>query len=67
MFIDVRVGDKVTMRKKHPCGGFDWEVVRIGADIGLVCITCQRKVMLPRGTFNKRVKKIHPRPNNLEE
>ena len=61
MYIEVHVGDKVTLRKKHPCGGLDWEVVRIGADIGLVCETCRRRILLPRGTFNKRVKKIHKR------
>lgn len=46
------------MRKKHPCGSFDWEVVRLGTDVGLICLGCRRKVLLPRGTFNKRLKTI---------
>jgi hypothetical protein len=58
MYVEVHVGDKVRLRKKHPCGSFDWEVVRIGTDIGLVCLNCGRKIMLPRGTFNKRLKEI---------
>ncbi len=46
------------MRKPHPCGGYEWEVTRIGADIRLRCLTCGRRVMLPRSKFEKRVKAI---------
>jgi hypothetical protein len=46
------------MRKPHPCGGYEWEITRIGADIGIRCLTCERRVMLPRGKFEKRVKAI---------
>ena len=56
--LEVRAGDRVRMRKPHPCGGYDWEVTRIGADIGLRCLTCGRRVMLPRSKFEKRVKAI---------
>jgi hypothetical protein len=58
MYVEVHVGDIVRLRKKHPCGGYEWEVVRTGTDVGLVCQTCGRRIMLPRGTFNKRVKTI---------
>ncbi len=51
-------GDKVQLRKKHPCGSDIWTVVRIGADIGLVCDGCGRRVMLERPVFRKRVKKV---------
>ena len=54
--VEVRVGDVVRLRKPHPCGSFEWLVVRIGLDIGLKCQTCGRKVMLPRSEFNKRLK-----------
>jgi hypothetical protein len=53
---DIRLGDVVRMKKPHPCGGYDWRVVRLGTDIGMVCLTCQRKVMLPRSQFAQRVK-----------
>jgi hypothetical protein len=53
---DIRIDDVVRMRKPHPCGGTDWRVVRLGTDIGIVCLTCGRKVLLPRGQFIKRVK-----------
>jgi hypothetical protein len=58
MLIDVQVGDVVMLRKPHPCGQNAWEVVRIGADIGLRCRGCAHKVLLPRGDFNKRFKKF---------
>jgi len=52
------VGDRVRMRKPHPCGGYEWEITRIGADIGMRCLTCERRVMLPRSKFEKRVKAV---------
>jgi hypothetical protein len=58
MSIDINVGDTVRMRKPHPCGGTDWQVTRIGADIGLKCLTCGRRVMLTRHDFEKRLKTI---------
>ncbi|MCE5314878.1 MAG: DUF951 domain-containing protein [Armatimonadota bacterium] len=57
----VNVGDIATMRKPHACGSFDWEIVRIGADIGIKCLKCGHRVMLERSYFNKRVKKISPK------
>ena len=59
-FYDVQVGDHVILRKPHPCGSFEWVVVRIGTDIGLRCCKCGHKVMLPRSKFNKRVKQHLP-------
>ena len=58
MPIDIQVGDTVRMRKPHPCGGTDWQVTRIGADIGLKCLTCGHRVMLARPDFEKRLKSI---------
>ena len=58
MYVEINLGDIVRMRKPHPCGSYEWEVVRLGTDIGLVCQKCQRKVLLPRGQFNKRLKTI---------
>ena len=48
------VGDRVTLKKAHPCGGSEWEVYRIGADIGLRCLTCGRRVMLRRREAARR-------------
>ena len=56
MVVDYRMGERLRLRKKHPCGGFEWEVVRLGADIGIRCTTCSRKVLLPSPVLQKRTK-----------
>ena len=53
---DVAVGDVWRMRRRHPCGSWEWRVYRIGADIGLVCLECGRRVMLERRRFEHRAK-----------
>lgn len=58
MPIRLDVGDIVRLRKQHPCGGFEWEVTRVGADIGLRCLTCGRRVLLPRSKVEKRIKSV---------
>ncbi|MFW5941462.1 MAG: DUF951 domain-containing protein [Chloroflexota bacterium] len=58
MSMHINLGDIVQLRKKHPCGSDEWEVVRLGVDIGLVCQGCGRRIMLPRSTFNKRCKRV---------
>jgi hypothetical protein len=52
LFID----DVVRLRKPHPCGSYDWTVVRLGADIGLRCHGCSRRVLLPRSELERRLK-----------
>lgn len=53
---DVALGDKVRLRKPHPCGSYDWRVVRLGADIGLRCLGCDHRVNLARSEFERRFK-----------
>jgi hypothetical protein len=52
------VGDVVRLKKPHPCGGYDWTVVRLGADIGLKCLGCGRRVLLPRREVERRLKQF---------
>lgn len=56
--LDIHLGDIVQMRKPHPCGGDRWRVVRLGAEIGIRCLTCDHKVLLPRSIFERRVKRF---------
>ena len=56
--MDFSVGDIVQMKKTHPCGGTQWEILRTGIDFRIKCITCGHMVMLPRTKFEKSVKKI---------
>lgn len=55
---DYKLGSIVVMKKPHPCGSNEWEITRVGADIKIKCIQCNRTIMLPRIDFNKKVKKI---------
>lgn len=59
---NIEVNDRVIMRKSHPCGGSEWQVVRVGADIGLVCLTCGHKIFLSRRDLARRIKGKPIRP-----
>jgi hypothetical protein len=52
------LGDVVRTRKAHPCGGDQWEIVRLGADIGLRCLRCDRKVLMPRSKLERRIREF---------
>ena len=56
--MDIRVGDVLTMKKAHPCGAKDWQVLRVGADFKLRCTGCGREVMGERLKFEKNIRKI---------
>ncbi|MEN8098668.1 MAG: DUF951 domain-containing protein [Chloroflexota bacterium] len=56
--IKINLDDMVQLRKKHACGGDVWRVTRLGTDIGLVCSTCGRRIMIARGKFNRQLKAI---------
>ncbi|HEY81979.1 MAG TPA: DUF951 domain-containing protein [Dehalococcoidia bacterium] len=56
MVMEIKLDDVVRLKKKHPCGSYEWRVVRVGADIGIKCLKCQRRVLLPRSVFERRVK-----------
>jgi len=58
MLPDIELGAVVRLRKPHPCGGYDWKVVRLGADIGLECLRCGRRVLLPRRDLARRLKSV---------
>lgn len=58
----VREGDIVRLKKAHPCGANEWEIVRVGMDIGLRCLGCDRKVQLVRYEFDRRFKGFVRRP-----
>lgn len=56
MPLKYKKGEKVRFKKKHPCGGYIWEILRIGMDFKLECKTCGRIISLPRKKFEKAVK-----------
>ena len=53
--MDIQVGDKLVLKKAHPCGSHEWEVLRIGADFRLKCAGCSHQIMIPRVQIEKRI------------
>ena len=56
--LKLELGDIAKMKKAHPCGSDRWEIVRTGMDIGIKCLGCGRRVMVPRPKFEKAVKSL---------
>ncbi|NLM45763.1 MAG: DUF951 domain-containing protein [Firmicutes bacterium] len=53
---DYAIGDKVRMKKKHPCGNDIWTIIRVGMDFRIKCVNCGRSVLIPRTKFEKSVR-----------
>jgi hypothetical protein len=56
--LELRVDDVLRLRKPHPCGSYDWRVFRLGADIGIRCLGCDHRVLIPRRTLERRLKQF---------
>ena len=56
--MDIQVGDKLRMKKAHPCGSTQWEILRVGMDIKLRCLGCGHELMLPRSKAEKSIRRI---------
>lgn len=68
MLPELELGTKLRLRKPHPCGNFEWVVVRLGADIGITCLKCGHKVLLTRRELARRIKTILSKgPNDPEQ
>ncbi|MDR0267890.1 DUF951 domain-containing protein [Paenibacillus sp.] len=53
-----QLGDIVQMKKNHPCGSNEMEIIRMGMDIRIKCVGCQHSVLIPRAKFEKNMKKV---------
>jgi hypothetical protein len=60
--VPLEIGDRIRLRKAHPCGGSEWDVVRLGADIGLVCRTCGHRILMDRLEVERRYTGHLPEP-----
>ncbi len=58
MVLELRLGNVLRLKKTHPCGNNLWEVVRLGADIGIKCQKCERRVLLQRSYLERRVREV---------
>ena len=56
--MEIAVGNIVRLKKKHPCGSQEWEVLRVGADFRLKCLGCGHQIMVPRTLVEKNVRQI---------
>ena len=56
--MDIQVGDVLTMKKAHPCGSKQWQVLRTGADFRLRCLGCGHEVMGPRSKFERNIRQV---------
>lgn len=56
--MDYQIGDIVKLKKKHPCGSFEWKVLRVGADFRLECMGCGHQIMIARKLVEKNTKEI---------
>ncbi|SFB33081.1 hypothetical protein SAMN05216249_12133 [Acetitomaculum ruminis DSM 5522] len=63
--MDIQVGDTIRMKKKHPCGSFEWEVLRIGADFKLKCTGCGHQLMIARTKAEKGIREINGQKVNV--
>ena len=54
--VDFKLNDVLRLRKPHPCGGYEWTIYRLGADIGVICNTCKHRLLIPRSDLEKRMK-----------
>lgn len=66
MLPELDLDDVVRLRKPHPCGNYEWKITRLGADIGLECLGCKRRVMLPRRKLARRLKNIVREDESVE-
>ncbi|MDX2161331.1 MAG: DUF951 domain-containing protein [bacterium] len=62
----IAIGDRAIMRKPHPCGSAEWMVTRIGADIGMRCMGCGRRVLIPRREFIKGTRTLIHAQSSIE-
>ena len=58
IMLQVEIGDRIILRKKHACGGREWEIWRLGMDIGIKCLKCGRKLKMVRSKLEKNVKEV---------
>ncbi len=58
IMLQLEIGDRLILRKKHACGGAEWKVWRLGMDIGIQCLKCGRKLKMIRAELEKNVKEV---------
>jgi len=63
--MEINVGDVVKMKKAHPCGSYEWEILRVGADFRLKCLGCGHQIMIARRIIEKNIREIVKNKNEV--
>ena len=63
--MEINVGDVVKMKKAHPCGSYEWEILRVGADFRLKCLGCGHQIMIARRIIEKNIREIVKKKNEV--
>jgi len=63
MVRELKLGDVLRLKKPHPCGSYDWEIVRLGADVRIKCLKCGHAVLIERDILERRIKAVMPKNN----
>lgn len=64
--MEFNIGDIIKLKKQHPCGSHEWEVLRVGMDFRLKCMGCGHQVMVPRKLVEKNVRGVKKAPESME-
>jgi hypothetical protein len=67
MPLSLEVGDVITTKKKHPCGSFDFEIMRTGIDFRIKCMGCEKQIWIERKNLEKRIKKVERSGETLDK
>lgn len=65
--MDITTGDILIMKKPHPCGSKEWEVLRTGADFRLKCLGCGHEVFGPRPKFEKNIRQVQKSQKSIDK
>lgn len=60
-----KVGDIISLKKGHPCGENKWQIERLGADIKIKCLGCQKNIWIKRIEFDKKIRKIQDKNGKM--
>lgn len=66
MISNWKIGEMVTMHKKHPCGSYHWEIYRLGADVGIRCFKCKHYLTMERRELQKNTRNKTPHPGQIK-
>ena len=64
MGMELSTGDIVHLKKKHPCGSYEWQVVHLGTDIGIRCVKCRHQVFIQRSVLERKIKEQVKKADN---